>query len=154
MLTENGLTPGASGCPAPEWETARMESTAILDALMANGCRFVVVGSTARLLCGETVVPNDLDIVVDASAEQRPLLRRALISVHAHVRTRHGLEPLSTTTRLPWEWSFSAVTPVGEVDVVVRSSDGSTFDDQRRQAVSVQLGPLGSVWCHPTRWAA
>ena len=64
-----------------------MESAPILDALMANGCRFVVIGSTARLLCGEAVVPIDLDIVVDASAEQRPLLLQALISVHAHVRT-------------------------------------------------------------------
>jgi hypothetical protein len=131
-----------------------MESAPILDALMANGCRFVVIGSTARLLCGEAVVPNDLDIVVDASAEQRPLLRRALISVHAHVRTRNGLEPLSTTTRLPWEWGFTAVTPFGEVDLVVQFSGGSTFDDQRREAVSVQFGSLGSVWCRPTKWAA
>ena len=131
-----------------------MQSAAILDALVANGCLFVVVGSTARALCGEAVVPNDLDIVVDASSEQRPLLLRALISVHAQVHTRHGLEPLSTTTRLPWEWGFNTVTPVGEVDVVGQFIDGSTFDDQRAHAVSVQFGPHGSVWCHPTRWAA
>jgi hypothetical protein len=131
-----------------------MESAAILDALISQGCRFVVVGSTARALCGEEVVPNDLDIVVDASPEQQPRLVRALMSVHAHVRLSTRLEPLRATTPLPWEWGFRTVTPLGEVDVVVQFADGSAFDGQLRQATSVQVGKLGSLWCHPTERAA
>jgi hypothetical protein len=127
-----------------------MQSAAILDALMAHGCRFVVVGSAARALCGEQVTANDLDVVVDASPEQRPLLIRALMSVHAHVRTSTRLEPLRATTPLPWDWGFGTVTPLGEVDVVVKFADGSTFTDHRQRAQSVRVGQVGPVWCHPT----
>jgi predicted nucleotidyltransferase len=131
-----------------------VEQSAILDVLTDKGCRFVVVGSTARALCGEFVAPNDLDIVVDDSPKERLRLLDALIALHACVRKRTRLERLRATAPLPWGWGFTAFTPWGQVDLVVRFADGSNYVDHLRDATPVELENGGTVWCHQTRRAA
>lgn len=61
-----------------------------LRTLVRHRCRFVVVGSTARALLGEDVRPHDLDIVIDASPDQRARLTAALVELDAQVEHHCG----------------------------------------------------------------
>jgi hypothetical protein len=130
-----------------------MDSTPILAELTRTGLRFVVVGSTARALCGEQVGPNDLDIVVDDAPAQRRLLLDALVAVEARLLTRGRLAPMSSGTVLAWAWGFTAVTVWGPIDVVVRFIDGSAYVDHAQRCIAVAVEDR-TVWCHPTRRAA
>src|SRR5262245_50901371 len=59
-----------------------VDPTLILDVLVAHGCRFVVVGPTARPLRGAVVVPADLDIVIADGHENRRRLKSPPSSVN------------------------------------------------------------------------
>lgn len=124
----------------------------ILDVLCWRGCHFVVVGSVARSLTGEPVRPRDIDIVVDASAAHRPMLVDALIDLRAHVDSSRGCTPLTGTTLLPWDWGWKTRTPFGDIDVITRFIDDTTFDDHDGRATTVTLQSGNSIRCHPTRW--
>lgn len=123
----------------------------ILDGFCSQGCRFVVVGSVARWLCGEAIEPNDLDIVADSSAGQRTPLVAALVELGATVAHRRRHVPITHTMVLPWDWGWQASTPFGEIDVITKFIDGTNFDDHERHATSVSLPTGNSVRCHPTR---
>jgi hypothetical protein len=55
-----------------------MDSAPVLSALVRRRCRFVVVGSVARELLGESVCPADLDVVIDSAASLTPAVRRGV----------------------------------------------------------------------------
>jgi hypothetical protein len=134
-----------------KWQSAAVEVAPVLDALTGHGCRFVVVGSAARRLVGETVQVQDLDVLVDAAPEGRDAVVEALADVGATVRRRRGRLPVHPGMGLPWEWGWQARTAWGDIDLITRFIDGSTVDEHDARAVSVEL-PSGSVVrCHPTR---
>ena len=112
----------------------------------------MVVGSTARSLLGEVVEPNDLDVVVADDADNRRRMLDALIRLGARVETPAGWRPLTRWRRLPWQWSWTAHTRFGTVDVVGHFTDGTSYPDVVRRARVVDQ-PL-AVLCHPTRHAA
>lgn len=116
-----------------------------------RGCRFVVVGSVARSLTGDSVNPKDLDIVVDASLAQRPALVEALIDLGAEVECRRGRVPVTSGIALPWGWGWRSTTPFGDIDVITKFIDDTTIDEHDLLASTVVLASGNSVRCHPTR---
>ncbi len=125
----------------------------VLEALVGRGCRFVVVGSAARGLLGESVCPADLDVVVWDQVDNRSRVTSALIDVAALVDHPFGRRPLTNATRLPWEWGWRATTTCGPVDVVTRFVDGTGYADHDCDAIDVMLSSRFSVRCHPTNVA-
>jgi len=134
-------------------ETGEVWFVPILDRLASAGVRFVVVGSAARMLVGEVVGANDLDLVIDGSPPGRPTLLTAMLRLEARVEQRCGFVPMDSVMCLPWDWGWRARTPLGDVDLITRFIDGTTIDEHDELADAVVL-PSGSVvWCNPTRWA-
>lgn len=125
----------------------------VIKALTRHRCRFVVVGSVARALVGEDVVPHDLDLVVDASPERRAALVSALADCCARIQVGGAWVAIDPTMALPWTWGFRVRTPHGPVDVIVRFADGSTFDSLVPSAIVARAGD-STIRCRATRWAA
>ncbi|MEM9203155.1 MAG: hypothetical protein AAGC53_15970 [Actinomycetota bacterium] len=123
----------------------------MLDALVDHECAFVVVGSTARRLCGDDVDPDDLDIVVDPGQPHRSSLIAALSSVGATIERRSGRRPIEACVALPWEWGWHVDTDGGPVDVITRFIDGSDIAFHCAAAMSVALDDRRVVLSHPTR---
>lgn len=122
-----------------------------LGALVRHDCRFVVVGSCARALIGDPVRPHDLDVVIDASPDQRRRVTAALVDLDAQVEHRCGPRAVACSVALPWDWGFTVSTPEGGIDLITRFIDDSTIDDHDARAVSVEAGPGMWVRVHPTR---
>jgi hypothetical protein len=114
----------------------------------------VVVGSTARRLLGEPVVPADLDVVVGDSESDRQALTNAMIELQSRLIVGHRLKQIETRTRLPWDWSWRILTAHGLVDVIVRFADGTTYTDLDLRAGEVTLANGTPVRCYHTRHAA
>jgi hypothetical protein len=131
-----------------------MDSAPVLSALVRRRCRFVVVGSVARELSGESVSPADLDVVIETTASQRAAIVDVMIDIDAQLVQGHRLRPLAASTVLPWRWSWTVVTPFGCVDVIGRFIDGSGFEEHDRAATTVRLSDGSTVRCHPTRHVA
>ena len=100
----------------------------VIEAFARYGCRFVVVGSAARSLRGEGVVPHDLDLLVDGSPERRAALIAALTDLSARIRAGERWVPVDPTVPLPWAWGFRVRTRFGPVDVTTCFADGTTID--------------------------
>ena len=117
-------------------------------------CRFVIVGSVARRFNGEAVRPADLDIVVDTAPAERRKVVAALADLDAHLVVDGRLRPLTTSTALPWWWSWTAVTVFGTVDVIGEFVDGTGFAEHRSAASSTSIPSGATVRFHPTRHVA
>lgn len=134
------------------WDTWVVHAELVLDVMCRRGCRFVVVGSVARALTGDSVNPKDLDIVVDASPAHRPALVEALIDLGSEVECRRGRVPVTRSIALPWRWGWRSSTPLGDIDVITRFIDDTTIEEHDELASTVVLSSGNSVRCHPTRW--
>ncbi len=131
-----------------------MDASPVLSALIRCRCRFVVVGSVARELLGESVNPADLDVVIDVAVPKRAAIVEALVDLDAHLVQGDRLKPVTSSTVLPWRWSWMVVTAFGCVDLIGRFIDGSGFEEHDRAATTVGLIDGTTVRCHPTRHAA
>lgn len=127
-----------------------MDATPILESLTRHECRFVVVGSTARSLLGDPVVPRDLDLVVDRVGADQNLID-ALAEMEALIRRRVGWRPIRECGRLPWEWGWQGRTRYGDIDVITQFIDGATFVDHDAVAEPVRLASGAEVRCHATQ---
>jgi hypothetical protein len=127
-----------------------VDSIPILRALVRRGCRFVVVGSTARLLVGVDVVPNDLDIVVADEPDDRRRLLAAFADIEASLPGRRSGGVVSAAFWLAWEWSWDMDTAYGPVDVIVRFIDGSAFESHDVEATTVLCADGMVVRCRQT----
>lgn len=125
-----------------------------LGVFARHGCRLVVIGSGARALLGEAVHPRDLDIVVDADAANRDAVVAALRELDALVRWRGSWVPVGDLPVLPWEWGWRNRTAFGEIDLMTRLIDGTTFSSHDALATTAALLDGTAVRCHGTRWAA
>ena len=123
----------------------------VFDAMHRSRCRFVVVGSVARALAGERIVPHDLDVMVDASTVGQRRLCRALTDVGAIAEARDGWRPIERCPSLPWEWGFRVLTAAGQVDLITRFVDGTTIDHHDAHATTVRLRSGFDVRIRPTR---
>lgn len=131
-----------------------MDPVPVLSALLRRRCRFVVVGSVARQMLGEEVCPSDLDVVIDAAPSERTAIVEALIDLDAQMVQGDRLRPVTSSTVLPWQWSWTLVTVFGRVDMIGEFIDGSGFEEHDRDARDVTLVDGSIVRCHPTRHAA
>ena len=136
-------------------ETLVMFVDGLLAPLVRHGCRFVVIGSAARMLCGDVVEPSDIDIVVDVDPTMRARLVTAISEIDGRVMTRHGWRTVGDVHRsLPWDWGFTVQTGFGRVDVISRLIDGTGIDEHERVASTATLSCGTSVRVHPTSRAA
>lgn len=126
------------------------EALPVLRALVDHDCRFVVIGSTARRLCGTDVVPADLDLVVDPDPALRPGLVAALASIDATIERRHGTRSIADSLHLPWDWGWRSDTVHGSIDVIIRFVDGTDIEHHDALAFDVGLAADLIVRCHPT----
>jgi len=62
----------------------------LLDRLLTDGIRFVLVGSMAAAAHGSAYIPNDLDICYDLTAENLGRLSSALMPIHPRPRCTGG----------------------------------------------------------------
>lgn len=123
----------------------------VLDTLQRFGCRFVVIGSVARALTGEHVVPADLDLMIDTSPDGRRRLVAALADLGALVEARSGWRRIEQCAVLPWEWGFQVVTAVGDIDLITQLIDGTTIDHHDALATTIRRGTGQAVRVHPTQ---
>jgi hypothetical protein len=109
----------------------------ILDALVAEECEFVVVGSAARELLGTHRAPADLDLVVPDEPGARCRVISVLSLLGGWICTPNGRRRVDTRW-LPATDLLSVITAFGRVDVVTRFGDGTGFEEHL--ATSVELG--------------
>ena len=128
-----------------------MDPRPVVDALVRHRAAFVVVGSAARHLLGENIVPADVDVVVSDSPQNRKAVVDALVELDGHLVSEEKLQPLTHATVLPWEWSWKAVTAYGPVDMIVRFIDGTGYEEHDQAATNTLLGDGRVVRCRATR---
>lgn len=128
-----------------------MDPRPIVDPLARHGADFVVVGSAARYLLGEDIVPADVDVVISDSPGNRKAVVDALIELDGHLVSEERLQPLTHATVLPWEWSWRSVTAYGPVDVIVHFIDGTGYQEHSQAATNLPLGDRRFVLCRETR---
>jgi len=126
----------------------------VVDALCHHGAEFVVVGSAARYLLGEDIVPSDSDLVISDTPANRVAVLDALIELGGYLVAGERLRPLTKRTVLPWEWSFRTVTSCGPIDMIVRFIDGTGYQEHDQAATSIRLNDGRVVRCHGTRHLA
>ncbi len=122
----------------------------ILRALADHDCRFVVVGSVARRLCGDDVEPRDLDIVVDADPANRSAVVAALTQLDATIDRRFGRRRIADTIDLPWAWGWRADTDHGSVDLITRFVDATDIHTHDAAATDISIDAARTIRCHPT----
>lgn len=110
-----------------------------------------MVGSGARYLLGDDIVPADLDVVISDSPTNRMAVLDALVELDGYVVAEERLQRLTHATVLPWEWSWNAVTVYGPVDMIVQFIDGTGYDEHHRAATNTPLGDGRFVYCRETR---
>lgn len=128
-----------------------MDPRPVVDALGSHRADFVLVGSGARYLLGEDIVPADVDVVVSDSPVNRLAVVDALIELDGYLITEGRLERLTHATVLPWEWSWNTLTAYGPVDMIVQFIDGTRYEEHNRAATSTPLGDGRFVRCRATR---
>ena len=128
-----------------------MDPCPVVDALIRHRAAFVVVGSAARYLLGENVVPADVDVVISDSPGNRKAVVDALVELDGHLVSEEKLHPLTHATVLPWEWSWKAVTAYGPVDMIVHFIDGTGYQEHDQAATNALLGNGRFVRCRATR---
>lgn len=128
-----------------------MDPRPVVDALIRHRAAFVVVGSAARHLLGEDIVPADVDVVINDSPGNRKAVVDALVELDGHLVSEEKLQPLTHVTVLPWEWSWKAVTAYGPVDMIVHFIDGTGYQEHNQAATDTVLGDTHVVCCRATR---
>jgi hypothetical protein len=123
--------------PEPEFRPE-----ALLQALERHGVRFVLIGGFAAVIHGSPYITTDLDVVPDIAAGNLARLSDALRDLHARVWTagepaglafEHDAESLARAD------TWTLVTDHGRLDVVLRPSGTSGFDDLARDAVHLTI---------------
>ena len=119
----------------------------ILDALVAEGCEFVVVGSAGAELLGVHTAPADLDLVVPDEPGARRRVVGVLSVLGGWIRTPAGRRHADPRW-LPATDQFSVITAFGKVDVVTRFGDGTDFWTHAASSVELGLDNGGVVRVH------
>ena len=109
-----------------------------------------MVGSAARHLLGEDIVPADVDVVISDSPANRIAVVGALIELDGHLVVDDRLQPLTHRSVLPWQWSWKMVTSYGPVDMIVRFIDGTGYREHADAAMDHSVSGGRVVRCHAT----
>jgi hypothetical protein len=123
--------------PEPEFRPE-----ALLAALDERDVRFVLVGGFAAVIHGSPYVTTDLDVVPDAGTANVARLSDALRDVHARVWTSAdpgGLAFEHDAASLARSNTWNLITDHGRLDVVLRPSGTSGYQDLARDAVRLEI---------------
>ena len=126
--------------PSHEFDPQR-----ILDALAAEGVRFVLVGGMAAVLHGDVGVTLDVDITPAFDEANLHRLARALRGLNARIRAEgvpDGL-PFDCSREFLRNLGPDAVlnlrTSAGDLDVAFMPAGTQGFDDLKRDAVAIEV---------------
>jgi hypothetical protein len=115
---------------------------AALEALGRHGVRFVLIGGFAAVIHGSPFVTTDLDIVPATDSDNLARLSDALRDLRARVWTagepgglafEHDAESLARAD------TWTLVTDHGRLDLILRPSGTSGFDDLMRDAIHLTI---------------
>ncbi|MCC6224518.1 MAG: hypothetical protein IT201_13635 [Thermoleophilia bacterium] len=119
------------------------DPVALLEVLTRHGVRFVVVGGIAALSQGSPLPTEDVDVTPERNDENLDRLAAALGELDAGLRTEDGdVVPLPPDARLLAQaerWTLT--TRHGDLDLVFAPPGTGGYDDLRRDAFEVDLGP-------------
>jgi len=125
-------------------QTDRVDATQLLFDLVAQKCRFVVVGSTARSLAGDRSVPADLDLVLADDPQVVDRVMAVLATAGGRLAAAvSGLRLDAPRTAGHDLWRVE--TAHGPVDIIIRFPDGSGFEQFAPTAVNAEVPGVGAV---------
>lgn len=115
--------------------------TGLLDALMAAGVEFIVVGGAAGVIHGAPVTTKDLDIVHQRSPENIARLMKVLEQLGAHFwpdPTQRRLSPRESD--LAGHGQLNLQTRMGRFDVLCELNDKRGYEELLAHSEQVALG--------------
>jgi hypothetical protein len=116
----------------------------ICSTLEDEGVRFVLIGGFAATIHGSPLPTSDVDIVPARDDENLERLARALVRLHARLRTEAGPVdvPLDPEFLRAMPFILNLATDHGDIDVTFTPAGGlDGYDGWRRSAVEVEIAP-------------
>ena len=126
--------------PSHEFDPQR-----ILDALAAEGVRFVLVGGMAAVLHGDVGVTLDIDITPAFDEANLDQLADALRGLNARIRAEGIPDGLPFDCSRPFlrnlgpDAVLNLTTSAGDLDLAFMPAGTQGFDDLRRDAVAIHV---------------
>jgi hypothetical protein len=111
-------------------EPPPIDPIGILEVLVRNEVRFILIGGVAANVHGYPLPTEDVDITPETSSANYRRLAAALRELNA--RPRVGGEQNGVTVALK--------TDLGNLDIVTKPDGTTGFSDLRRDAIDVDLG--------------
>jgi predicted nucleotidyltransferase len=121
---------------------AAFDPLRLLETLVDHEVEFIVIGQIAAVLHGHPETTVDLDILPKQAFVNAERLAGALRSLHAHhVGGNIDRVPIGVDDRdfIGWREIRSFDTDSGRIDVIPAAAGIGTFDDNRADAVEVDL---------------
>lgn len=123
---------------AVEFDPVRM-----LEALNAEGVRYIVIGAVAGRMLGSPSLTGDLDICYDRDPANLERLSTVLRSLHARLRGVEPNVPFRLDARsLAAGDTFTFVTDAGDLDILGTPAGTTGFDHLNRTAETVDIDGL------------
>jgi hypothetical protein len=121
---------------------AQFDPLPILEVLERHGVRYILIGAAAAIAHGSPIPTEDVDITPSREPENLERLAKALRELGAKLRTP------KEAVEFPVEGPFLNVgevwtlaTPHGDLDISFIPSGTRGYDDLKRDAVRLELGP-------------
>jgi hypothetical protein len=116
----------------------------ILEILVRHGVSFVLIGGVAANIHGSPLPTEDVDITPETSPANYRRLAAALREMNARIRVARepdGVAFVIDEKSLAGNEVWTLTSEVGDIDVVAKPGGTSGFNDLRRDAEDVELGP-------------
>lgn len=115
----------------------------LLEVLVRNRVRFVVIGGVAAIAQGYPLPTEDVDVTPARDQENLERLAAALRELRARLRVPRGQKPVAFPVdarmlNLAESWTLS--TRFGDLDLIFLPAGTRGFEDLKRSATSVDLG--------------
>ena len=131
-------SPARQGARVPEWPDFR--PSRILEALVAGGVDFVVVGGYAAIAHGSPRLTNDLDLSHSPEPSNLEALGRVLTELDARLRGLDEEVPFVADARTLREVQMLTLdTRHGPLDLLAAPGGGPGWAALRRDAIEVDL---------------
>ncbi|MCO5315870.1 MAG: nucleotidyltransferase [Solirubrobacterales bacterium] len=119
-----------------------LDASAIFRTLSGKGVEYVLIGGIAVQTHGHVRMTNDADLIPAPDPANLTRLADALNALGARVlNPGHELDEISGTM-LPTATIWQFATRAGGIDVIHEVPGGRSFDQLRRSALEVKLGPV------------